>query len=356
VRLIEPMTRDGLIETAFIKASCVLLVALVMVACNDAAAPPIGPAIRIVPVADSVFEGDTVRLTAQVLDEAGAVVPAAPVTWTVSDRRLAEVVGDGAIALLRPGTVRITARSGALSVTYDLGIGRLVVKRVVLTPGSISMGRTDRLPLAANVMGQGDRPIAGRVVAFISDDTLVAIVPGPATIGSTDTALLIAVGSGSTTIRASVDGVTGTAQVGVVVIDTILTLTEYNDSPLPVLVAADSVEFDGVKEFDEAYVDTGTLVLSGLLQKRYQLEVRVSQYRVIQTGDTVERELRFRMLGEHDLGLVTVDANGNVTMLSEFIGPHLEHTATLQLDGYLVHYRVPGTDMFLDLRFELLTP
>ena len=49
-----------------------------MTACKDALAPrPGGPAISIVPVADSVFEGDMVRLAARVLDEAG--VPASSI-------------------------------------------------------------------------------------------------------------------------------------------------------------------------------------------------------------------------------------------------------------------------------------
>ena len=342
---------------AAVGAVCALVVGFTLVACGDTNAPrPEGPTIKIVPVADSVFEGDTVHLTAQVLDQAGAVVSNAPVAWTVGDTALAQSLGEGVLVLLRPGTVRITASSDTLAATYDLVIGRLVVQRVELTPGTINMGRTDRLAVAARALGQGDRAITGRPVTFTSDDSLVAIVPGPGSIGSIDTGLLIALGPGSTTIRGSVDGVTGTAQVSVVVVDTTLVLTQYNGSPLPALVAADSVIFNGVKEFDELYADAGTLVLSGLLQKRYQLGVRYSQYHVYQTGDTVQRELRLRIVGERDHGVVTVGANGDLTMLSEFIGPYLEHTAALQPDGYLMHYHIPGENAFLDLRYVRVAP
>jgi hypothetical protein len=343
---------------AGIWAACALVAILAVVACSDAIAPDLsGPAIRIVPVADSVFEGDTVHLAAQVFDEAGAAAPTATVTWMVSDTTLAEVVGEGIFALLRPGTVRITARSGLVAATYDLAIGGLVVKRVELTPETISLGRTDRLPVAARVVGQGGRPIPDRTVTFTSDDTLVAIVPGPVSISSPNTGLLIAVGPGSTTIRARVDGVIGTASVGVMVVDTTFTLTEYNGSPLPVLVEADSVVLDdGSKTFYEIYAGPGTLVLSGLIQKRYQVDVQYSVYEVIHTGNTERRELRLQVRGQFDRGLVTVGANGGLTMLSELIGPHLEHTATLQSDGYLVHYRVPGENFFLDLRYRRVTP
>jgi hypothetical protein len=189
------------------------LVAVGMTACNDTAAPrPAKAALRIVPVADSVFEGDVVRLTAVVLDDSGAEVAGAPVTWTASDTTLAKDAGDGSFALLRPGTTRITARSGALTGTYDLAIGRLVVKRVDLTPGALSLGRGDRLQVSANVFGQGGRAITGRPVTFTSDDPLVAVIGTPeSTVAGPG--FLIAAGPGSTTIRASIDGVTGTAQV-----------------------------------------------------------------------------------------------------------------------------------------------
>jgi hypothetical protein len=150
--------------------------------------------------------------------------------------------------------------------------------------------------------------------------------------------------------------VTGTVHVGVVVADTNFVLTHFNGIALPALVAADTVMFNGVKEFDEVYADTGTFILSGLAQERYNLGVHFSQYHVIRTGDTVQRELRLQFLGEFDRGVVTVGANGSLSMLSEFIGPHLEHSATLQSDGYLVHFREPGDDFFLDLKYERVRP
>jgi hypothetical protein len=331
------------------------LVAVGMTACNDTAAPrPAKAALRIVPVADSVFEGDVVRLTAVVLDDSGAEVAGAPVTWTASDTTLAKDAGDGSFALLRPGTTRITARSGALTGTYDLAIGRLVVKRVDLTPGALSLGRGDRLQISARVTGQGDRAITNRPITFTSDDSLVAVIGTPGSIVA-GPGFLIAVGPGSTTIRATVDGVAGTAQVGVAIADTTFALAQFNGSPLPVLIAADSVLIDGVPEFDEVYAESGTMVLSGLMQLRYQLDVRFSQYHVIRTDNTVRRELRFQSR-EFDRGVVTVGANGNLSMLSEFIGPRLEHTAALQSDGFLVHFQIPGDDSFLDLRYRRQAP
>lgn len=313
-----------------------------------------GPFIRILPVADSVFEGDTVRLTAQVFDQGGAVDTTAPVTWTVGDTALAGVLEEGRFVLRRPGTALITARSGTASTTYALVIGRLVVTRVELTPETITMGRTDRLPVTVRVLGQGERVLTGRTITFLSDDTLVAVVYGP--IPETSTGILHALGPGSTTIVARVDDVVGTAHVGVVDADTTFALTDYQGSPLPVLVERDSFVVDGEQRIFEFYADSGRLVLSGLLQERYQIDVEYSGYRLIQSGDTVERELLLQVRGQFDSGVVTVGANGSLSLVSEIIGPFLEHTATLQSDGYRVHYRIPGENLFLDLRYQRVAP
>jgi len=343
----------GAPETLVGRAALIFFAAVGMSACSDASAPsPAAPVVRIVPLADSAFEGDVVRLNA-VLDESGAEITGNPVTWTVSDTTLAKSAGDGSFALRKPGTARISARIGAATGTYDLVIGRLAVKRVDLTPGTMSLGRGDRLQVSARVLGQGDRVITGRTVTFASDDSLVAVIGSPGNVIG-GPGFLIAVGPGSTTIRASVDGVTGTAHASVVIADTTFALSLYNGSAVPVLIAADTILFNGVPEFDEVYAESGTLVLSGLMQLRYQLDVRYSQYHVIRSGDTVSRELRFQQR-EFDRGLATVGTNGNLAMTSEFIFP-LDHTAARQSDGFQVHYRIPGSDSFLDLRYRRQTP
>ena len=327
------------------------------VACSDGIAPSRGAraSITIVAPADSVFEGDVIRLTARVFDDAGVEIPGAPVSWTAGDTTLARVTSSDSLTLLRPGSVRITALSGASTATYDLAIGRLVATKIELTPPTLSLGRGDRVQVSARVVGQGNRTIPGRTVVFGSADSSVAIIGSPAnTVGAPG--FLIAVGPGSTTIAASVDGVTGTAHVGVVVADTNFVLTHFNGAPLPALVAADSVSINGVREFDEVYADTGAFVLSGLAQERYSIAVHFTQYHVIRDGENVQREPRLSFVGEIDRGVVTAVAAGNLSMLSELIGPHLEHSAALQSDGYLVHFHEPGDDFFLDLRFKRVAP
>ena len=227
--------------------------------------------------------------------------------------------------------------------------------KVELAPETLHLGRGDRVQMTARLLGADGGEITGRPITYSSDDTLVAVIGSPEnSVGGPG--FLIARGTGATTIRATVDGVTGTAHVDVVIADTNFTLTHFNGSAIPVLVAADSVEFEGQREFDEVYVDGGTLVLSGLLQERYALTVHISQYHVFRTGDTVQRELRFQANAEVDRGLVTATANGTLSMLSELIGPHLEHSATIIADGLLVHFHEPGDDFFSDLQYRRVQP
>ena len=329
------------------RAAFALVAAIAAISCADAAGPNRGDStLRIVPVTDSVYEGDVIHLTAKVFDGAGTERQAASVTWEVNDSTLARVSGDGTLTLLQPGIVHITARSGAAVATYDLAIGRLVVRRVEVAPKILHLGRGDRLTLAALVFGQGDRAIVGRTVTFTSDDTLVVAVGGVGYLPN----YLRATGTGSTTIRASVDGVTGAAPADVVFADTTFALTQYNGSPLPVLIASDSVTINGTKEFDEVYADSGIFVVSGIVERRYQIDVRYTQYHVIQTADGVIREPRFAQR-EFDRGVFTASADGSLAMTSEFIYP-LSHTAAPVADGFLVHFRVPGDDSFLDLRYS----
>ena len=83
----------------------------------------------------------------------------------------------------------------------------------------------------------------------------------------------------------------------------------------------------------------------GSQQERYQLDVQVLAVSRDPHGRHGAARASFAASSPRiDHGLVTVGANGSLSMLSEFIGPHLEHTATIQPDGYLVHFREPGDD------------
>jgi hypothetical protein len=323
----------------------ILAVALLTTACSDANAPkPLGNdvTVTIVPVADSVFEGDVVHLTANVVDRSGTAVASPSVVWSVSDASLAEVSPDGILTLRKPGTVRISARSNDAVGTYDLGVGRLVVKFVVPIPSTYHLGRGDIVPVLVQSYDQRARVIEGRTATFATDDSSVAIVSSPG--------LIIARGAGTTHIRATVEGVTGSVSLTVAIADTTFALDQFNGHALPFLIAADSVMNLGVPEFHEVYIDRGKFVLSGLAQLRYQVEIDFTEYAVFNDNGVVRREFR-RTGKEFDRGIVDNATGGHLAMTSEFISP-LTHTADLLADGYLVHFRIPGDDEIWHVKYK----
>jgi hypothetical protein len=308
---------------------------LSVAACSDSVAPTNALTVRIDPLTDSVFEGDVVQLHARVLDRAGQEVDGAAVTWTVSDTNLAQIGTDGTLTLLRPGAVRVSAQSGGATVPYDLVIGRLVVRQVETTPATFGLGRGDVVQMGVRLLGQGGREILGRSLVYTADDPSVATV---STLG-----MIRAIGPGATVIRASIDGVTAVVPVSVVVADTTLTLTRFNESPVPALLVSDSIITNGVVDYFETYIDSGRFVLSGLAQLHYLVEVNYSVYRVVTSGTDVHREFLNRG-SVTDHGLAVVKADGGLAMESEHVSP-LNHTAAPLPDGYQLHFNLPGDDL-----------
>jgi len=249
---------------------------------------------------------------------------------------------DGTLTLLKPGTVRVTARSGDASSAYDVAIRPLVVKQVEITPSALHLGRGDLVTLTVKATGQGGRTINGRTVTLTSDDTRV-VLPN-------DAQMVRALRAGATNVRASVDGVSASIPVDVVIADTTFLIDSFNGAALPVLLASDTVSWDGVKEYHEVWVEGGTLVLSGLAQLRYAVAIVYSEYNVVNEGGQVRRELR-RRGSEGDHGIADVGAGGRLAMTSEYFWP-LSHTADLRPNGYMLHYRIPGDDIIWNVGYK----
>jgi hypothetical protein len=75
--------------------------------------------VLVTPVAPSILQGETVQLTAQVVDENGDTVVGARVTWESSDASVASVSSSGLVTGESPGGARVTATatSGGVDVS-----------------------------------------------------------------------------------------------------------------------------------------------------------------------------------------------------------------------------------------------
>ena len=147
--------------------------------------------------------GETVQLTATVLDGNGQPVAGAAVTWQSSDASVATVSAQGLVTAVRNGVARITATSGSASSGIDVRVmqeaGGIVIEPMAVT--LMSIGET--VQLTATVLDANGQPVAGSVIDWQSSDASVATVSAQG--------LVTAVGNGVARITAT----SGSASSGI---------------------------------------------------------------------------------------------------------------------------------------------
>lgn len=322
-----------------------LAAAILAAACSDSpTTPPPQPpvTVAVTGVVGTIYEGDVATLRATVRDASGAEIPGATVTWSSNDPTIAEVASNGVTTALRNGTARISATHGSASGSIQLAVLRLAVQQVTIVSSPLLLARGDITPIGVRVRGEGGRDVRGRLVTLASDDPAIATIDASGRVR--------AVSAGVTTIRATADGVTGTGRVEVQAHDATFNLARLGGERVPVLVASDSVTWDGVRELHQVFIEGGTLRLTGSSQPRYVLHVAYSEYnvRTVDGRQVYEPRLRWR---EDDRGIVAFDARGDLAMTSELISP-LAHTASAVSGGVQLNFRVPGSDDVLPLFYR----
>ena len=181
--------------------------------------------------------GDTVDLSARVLDDEGEEITGTTVTWSSSNTAVATVDSSGVMTAVGEGTVTLTAtatvsssstqssraRSGAAVVKSDQtvsgSVSMIVVKRAVridLSPASLSFDSVgDFAVLTATVYDEDDNVMRPTYWGWSSADRAVATASNRV-IGSQTQGSVTAIGEGTTTVSVSVNGsATGTASVTV---------------------------------------------------------------------------------------------------------------------------------------------
>lgn len=326
-------------------SALVVAAAVITTACgSDSSTAPIQPASRLelTVSTENVYEGDVITLGAVVRDAIGNVVPGAQVSWALSDTTRGELAGNGILTVFGAGNVTVIARSGALSSTRTIVVRRMAVQTVSVGTGALQLQGSDVATVGIHVQGSGGRTLLGREVKLSSDNPAVAMFDPSGRVR--------AVSAGSTTLRATVEGVVGLLRVDVAASGATLNLSRIGETRLPLLISADSVMWDGVREYHEVYLEQGQLLLKGGAQPRYEIDVRYTEYNV-QTIDG-RRSMQIRTQSrEYDRGLLNYDARGDLLMTSEYIYP-LSHTASPESGGVRVRFRVPGTNDVLELFYR----
>lgn len=95
---------------------CLGFLVAAMAACSDGSTEPeVVASIAVTPDATALAVGETVTLSAVAADARGTGVAGVSFTWQSSNESVATVTGEGVATAVAPGTVTITASSGAAS-------------------------------------------------------------------------------------------------------------------------------------------------------------------------------------------------------------------------------------------------
>lgn len=153
----------------------------------------------------SLAEGATLTLSASVLDGSGNVLSGKAISWSSSDNAIA-TVSAGSVAALKEGSVTITATSGGQSGNVPLTVTRGAIDTVsVAAIQPVTAGGTAQMSAATKT--KTGFVLSGRTVTWSSADPTIADV--------TAAGVLTAKLPGTVAIRATSEGVTGSAAVTV---------------------------------------------------------------------------------------------------------------------------------------------
>lgn len=340
-----------------------LTVPALILAC-DSTDPPVATTINVSPSTGAfVALGETLQLSASVLDQNGEPLADATVTWTSSDPAVATVNASGLVTAAGNGNARVTASSGGASGNAAVTVAQEIVGMDVAPTSQTLVSFGETLQLSARPLDANDNLIVDIGVAWSSADEAVATVDADG--------LVTAVANGSADITATAGQFSATAAITVdqqvasvdvsppadtlfAVGDTLRITAEPLDANGNAVVDA-SVEWSSADE-NVATVDSSGLVtatgngsadiVAAAGDATGAAAVTVSQ--VIVGMDIVPGATTLFALGD-TVRLVAsgVDANGHPVPGLEFTwASENDAVATVDSNGLVTAVRTGGTDIF----------
>ena len=173
-------------------------------------APPPAPRPTSVtvspPTAELTAVGDTVRLSAEVRDQEGRVIPVVAVSWSTGDTSVVTVDSAGLVTAASPGQSVVTARAASVSGEARVSV-RPVAASVVLSPAAPQLPIGDTVRLFAEVQDANGHSVGHSMFSWSSENEYVATVDS--------TGLVRARVRGKATITARSGTIAGSADVTV---------------------------------------------------------------------------------------------------------------------------------------------
>ncbi|MCL4213158.1 MAG: Ig-like domain-containing protein [Gemmatimonadales bacterium] len=195
-----------------------------VVSATTAAAPQAAVAtVAIAPTSASAVVGGSTSFSATLRDAAGNVLTGRTITWTSTSTSVATVSSAGVASALAAGSTTIRATSEGISGTATLTVtapSAQPVASVTLSPSTASVAVGQAMQFAATLRDASGNLLTGRSVTWTSTASAVATINASGSASG--------VGAGTTTIRATSEGISGQA-----------TLTVTTPAPGTVLFSSD---------------------------------------------------------------------------------------------------------------------
>jgi uncharacterized protein YjdB len=161
----------------------------------------------VTPASAALAPGDTVRLSATLLDASGGTLKGT-VTWSTSDGAVATVDANGLVMAGAQGTARITASAGPKSGSASITVGPVPVASVTVTPASATAFEGDTVRFVATLRAADGTVLTGRTVTWSTSSGSIATVDGTGLATARNVA-------GTATITASAGGQSGSGTLKV---------------------------------------------------------------------------------------------------------------------------------------------
>lgn len=138
--------------------------------------PPI-KTVEVLGLPARMYAGTAARARTRITDAAG-LEPTHSVTWTSSNRRVADVSPYGEVTVVRPGQTSISASAGGVSGSVRLTVVANPARTLLLTSSRDSARTGDVLRFVPTALDAGGRPVADYPITYsvraAVEDTVIA--------------------------------------------------------------------------------------------------------------------------------------------------------------------------------------
>jgi uncharacterized protein YjdB len=158
----------------------------------------------------SLVTGQTQQLLATLKDSNGDVLSGLTITWSSSNPSVATVSDTGLVTGIAPGSATITAKVDGKTGTALITVSDAPVASVTVGEGIVVLMVGQTRQLVATLKDANGNTLSGRTVTWFSSDPSIATV--------TATGLVAGIKQGSATVTATVEGISGTTTIEIVLL------------------------------------------------------------------------------------------------------------------------------------------